>query len=139
MIKYSELQIGDYVLVGGKPRQVQAVTKKKIGFHIDKQNDKRLYYARLKELEPIAITKELLAANNFVENLCYWDYHIDEHLTFQYYFHEHRVEKYWYGRDEWQNNKWFREVSFMAQCWYLHELQHACKMSGVNIDWKVKI
>ena len=55
MIKAHDLQLGDYVLIQGKPRQVEAITKRKIGYHVDKQKDNRLYYARLCEVEPIEI------------------------------------------------------------------------------------
>lgn len=53
MIRYNEIMIGDYVLVKGTPRKVEAITKKKIGYHINPQTDNRMYYARLHEIEPI--------------------------------------------------------------------------------------
>lgn len=53
MIKATELQIGDYVLIDGKPRRVESITKKKVGYHINPQTDKRLYYARLYDVEPL--------------------------------------------------------------------------------------
>lgn len=56
MIKATELQIGDYVLVSGTPRRVESITKKKIGYHINPQTDKRLYYARLHDVEPVEVT-----------------------------------------------------------------------------------
>lgn len=55
MIKATELQIGDYVLVAGTPRRVESITKKKIGYHINPQTDKRLHYARLHDVEPLPI------------------------------------------------------------------------------------
>lgn len=135
-MKASELQIGDYVLVEGKPRRVEAITKKKIGYHTD--NKYRLHYAKLHQIEPIEITKELLAESGFVENACYWDYRIDEHNRLTYYFHEHRVQRYWYGKDEWEKNSYIRDVAFMSQCWYLHQLQQACRMCNVEIDWNIR-
>lgn len=59
MVRYSDLMLGDYVLVNGIPRKVEAITKKKIGYYTRPQ-EKRLYYARLRELEPIEVTRELL-------------------------------------------------------------------------------
>lgn len=53
MIKATELMIGDYVLVSGTPRRVESITKNKISYHINPQTDKRLYYARLRDIEPI--------------------------------------------------------------------------------------
>lgn len=55
MIKSTELMIGDWVLVSGTPRKVESITKKKIGYHINPQTDKRLHYARLHDVEPIEI------------------------------------------------------------------------------------
>lgn len=54
MIRYENHQIGDWVLVDGTPRKVEAITKKKIGYH-RKENEPRLYYARLRDVEPIEI------------------------------------------------------------------------------------
>ena len=48
--------LGDYVLVSGTPRKVEMITKKKIGYHINPQEN-RLYYARLKDVEPIEVTE----------------------------------------------------------------------------------
>lgn len=60
MINANELMLGDYVLVSGIPRKVEAITKKKIGYHINTQKDNRLYYARLRDIEPIKITHQIL-------------------------------------------------------------------------------
>lgn len=57
MIRADQLQIGDYVLVSGTPRKVESITKNKIGYHINPQTDKRLYYARLHDVEPIEVRK----------------------------------------------------------------------------------
>ena len=63
MIRADELMIGDWVSVEGTPRRVESITKKKIGYHIHKQNDKRLYYAKLCKVEPIDLTNALLKKN----------------------------------------------------------------------------
>lgn len=61
-----ELMIGDFVLIDGTPRKVEAITKKKIGYH-RKENEPRLYYARLHDVEPIDITEELLVKSGWGE------------------------------------------------------------------------
>ena len=66
MIKATELQIGDFVLIDGTPRKVEAITKKKIGYH-RKEKEPRLYYARLRDVEPIEITEEVLVKSGFGE------------------------------------------------------------------------
>lgn len=64
MIRADQLQIGDFVLVDGKPRRVESITKKKIGYHIN-EDKKRLHYARLHDVEPIKITEDLLRKMGF--------------------------------------------------------------------------
>lgn len=63
MIKYSELMIGDCVLVDGTPRKVEAITKKKIGYH-RKENEPRLYYAMLRDVESIPQQGSLVRKQN---------------------------------------------------------------------------
>lgn len=135
MIRGEELCIGDFVLIQGKVRKVESITKKKIGYHVTPTDS--LHYARLCEVSPIPITKEILKSSGFVENLCYWDYHIDENTKFQYYFHEHRLERQWYGRDEWENHRWLREVTMKLNCYDLHELQQVFRKYGVGIKIKL--
>lgn len=67
MIRYEELQIGDFVLVNGTPRRVEAITKRKIGYHLNPKEDNRLYYARLRDVEPIWLSEEFLERNGCVE------------------------------------------------------------------------
>lgn len=64
MIKATELQIGDFVLIDGTPRKVEAITKKKIGYH-RKEKEPRLYYARLHDVEPIEINDYVMRISGF--------------------------------------------------------------------------
>ena len=66
MIKATELQISDFVLVDGTPRKVEAITKKKIGYH-RKEKEPRLNYARLREVEPIPLDEELVLKLGFTK------------------------------------------------------------------------
>lgn len=75
-----EIMIGDYVLVSGTPRRVESITKKKIGYHINPQTDKRLHYARLHDVEPILITSDFMhknfvhVANGLDDSVIYTDF-----------------------------------------------------------------
>lgn len=133
MIRGEELQLGDYVLIEGKPRQVESITKKKVGYHIDKQNDKRLYYARLREIEPIWVTHSLLMKvfepgidpNHFV--LQEFTYNISLSLRREGVCRV-KIEEAIFDED----------VYF--DCWVedkLHLLQNVLKVFGIKIDWKV--
>lgn len=53
MIRADQLMIGDWVEVDGEPRQVCAITKKKIGYHITPTD--RLHYAKLHDVNPLKI------------------------------------------------------------------------------------
>ena len=89
MIRANELMIGDYVLIKGVPRQVESITKKKVGYHIDKQKDNRLYYARLCEIEPIKIGSatynppfKRIVVNGDIELDCNaWDVRLEIEVT----------------------------------------------------------
>ena len=54
MVNYTELMIGDWIEIDGIPRQVQTITKKKVGYHI-KPNECYMHYARLSECEYLPI------------------------------------------------------------------------------------
>lgn len=80
MIKATELQIGNFVLVDGKPCRVESITRKKIGYHLYPQTDKGLYYARLHDVEPILITRDFMdknfvhVANGLDDSIIYTDF-----------------------------------------------------------------
>lgn len=59
--------IGDFVLIDGTPRKVEAITKKKIGYHRE-ENEPRLYYARLHDVEPIEIKSMAFRDSGFIIN-----------------------------------------------------------------------
>ena len=56
MIKAEDLFIGAWVSVGGKPVEVRMVSRKKIGYYRDCDKS-RLVYARLADVEPLAVEK----------------------------------------------------------------------------------
>lgn len=66
-MKANELQIGDLVFVGGIPRKVCSITRKKIGYHREEYAS-RLFYARMYEVFPIHLTTEILEKNGWVFN-----------------------------------------------------------------------
>ena len=144
MIKSTELMIGDYVLVDGKPRRVESITKKKIGYHINPQTDKRLYYARLHDVEPIELTEDLLWKIGFwkepknekifscadsIDDIYAWDAgHIMGKLP------KIRISshiKYVVGEGNVTIDQLVSNSSCYVYAKYLHELQHAfgcCKI-----------
>ena len=149
MICYSELMIGDYVLVNGTPRKVEMITKNKIGYHINPQEN-RLYYARLSDVEPIEITEEILRNLGFTEtekkadeNTAVFDgwylisgiLPLNEKTTYVY-ISVHlwelgvliKVDAYFDG---------YVRKAHLPKAPYLHQLQQACRICGIEKDWKL--
>ncbi len=85
----------------------------------------------LKDLRPIPLTPEILEKNGFVGE-GYQLLILDKDDWMEYYHHEHRLRRYWEGIDEWENHSKVRDIVFMCHCYYVHELQHALRMCGVE-------
>lgn len=124
--------IGDWVSVEGIPRQVEAITKKKIGYHKDKQKDGRLYYVRLCEVEPIKLTNALLEKN------------FEQGATPNHFQHQVGVYDivlnvqrlgYCFLRVD---DSIFGDTPSMDVCIEdsLHILQNALRTCDIEIDWK---
>lgn len=89
------------------------------------------HWANLKDIEPIPLTPEILEKNGFVGE-GYQILTLDDGHWLEYYHHEHRLTRYWEGIDEWQDHSKVRDVVFRCHCYYVHELQHALKLCGIN-------
>ena len=138
MIKATELQIGDWVLVDGTPRKVEAITKKKIGYH-RKENEPRLYYARLRDVEPIEITEEIITKMGFdiEQNLNGWYQARMRTTGFSVYFCVIRTI-YW----DWEKTLEISSIPLhepylRKNIAYIHELQHCFRLCGVNFEVKL--
>ena len=142
MIRGYQLMIGDWVLVDGTPRKVEAITKKKIGYH-RKENEPRLYYARLRDVEPISIDEELVLKIGFTKRDASDlkdDYYI--HAIYDIRIGEEPFLNNEYGLTEFEEGGYF---TFAANnCYwttmpiiYLHTLQHCFRLCGVNFDVKL--
>lgn len=134
MIKATELQIGDFVLVDGTPRKVEAITKKKIGYH-RKENEPRLYYARLHDVEPIEINDYVLRISGFC---------LDETEKGVYaYFNNDKVgiEVFLFKNANKDpqviiTNKGTHSY-YVGDIRYVHEFQHLFRPCGVNLEVKL--
>ncbi len=149
MIKATEIQIGDFVIVDGTPRKVEEITKKKIGYH-RKENEPRLYYARLRDVEPIELTEALLCKIGFwkepknekifscaesIDEVYAWDasyimgtppkIRISSHIKFDV------------GEDNVTIDQLVSTASCFVHAKYLHELQHAFKLCGIYFEVKL--
>lgn len=142
MIYGYQLMIGDWVLVDGTPRKVEAITKKKIGYH-RKENEPRLYYARIHDVELIPLDEELVLKLGFTKRDASDlndDYYI--HAMYDIRIGEEPFLNNEYGLTEFEEGGYF---TFAANnCYwttmpiiYLHTLQHCFRLCGVNFDVKL--
>ena len=146
MIRADQLQIGDYVLVSGTPRRVESITKKKIGYHINPQTDKRLYYARLHDVELIKITEDMLEQNGFGTKGMTTIYFLEGELPDDFIWNITLDLRYgvvnailWkriQPKDSTYDDFVTQRKVFVKSL-YLHQLQQACRMCGIKIDWKL--
>ena len=146
MIRADQLQIGDYVLVSGTPRRVESITKKKIGYHINPQTDKRLYYARLHDVGPIEITEEMLEQNGFGTKGMTTIYFLKGELPDDFIWNitldlRYRVVdvilwKRIPPKDSTYDDLVTQRKVFVKSL-YIHQLQQACIMCGIKIDWQL--
>ena len=142
MIRGYQLMIGDWVLVDGTPRKVEAITKKKIGYH-RKENEPRLYYSMLRDVEPIPLDEALVLKLGFTKRDAsdlMDDYSI--HAMYDIRIGEEPFLNNEYGLTEFEEGGYF---TFAANnCYwttmpiiYLHTLQHCFRLCGVNFDVKL--
>ena len=142
MIRGYQLMIGDWVLIEGTPRKVEAITKKKIGYH-RKENETRLYYARLHDVEPIPLDEALVLKLGFTKRDASDlkdDYYI--HAIYDIRIGEEPFLNNEYGLTEFEEGGYF---TFAANnCYwttmpiiYLHTLQHCFRLCGVNFELKL--
>lgn len=115
------LMIGDWVMLNGHPHQVQELLVDSVTL----QCWPYLY----ENIKPIPLTPEILEENGFA-GVGFAILKLDENSLLQYYYHEHRLKKYWFGIDERQNDASVTDVIFQCKCYYVHELQHALRLCG---------
>lgn len=86
-MKANELRIGNLVKVKGEIVKVEQITKKKIGYHKEPRENV-MHYARLCEVEPIDISKDVLRKIKLDFNKKCNDYYFykDGRLVFGCYF-----------------------------------------------------
>ena len=74
-MRAEDLSVGCCVLVNGVLRHVEAITKKKIGYHT-KPCQSRMFYERLRNVKPVPISESISSAFNVVaagKAFMFWD------------------------------------------------------------------
>lgn len=105
-------------------------TDVKVKWH-DEDGCEEMPHVNTVDLSPIPITSEILEKNEFI-GMPYAVLKIDDDSWLEYYYHEHRLIKWWSGIDEWENHSKVKDITFQCHCIYVHELQHALRMCGIK-------
>lgn len=121
-MKANELMIGDWVLCDGKAYRVA-----EIGGIVCIDNERELF-AEPDQLQPIPLTPEILEKNGFesdnnVFGLC--DYKLSES-----YILENRGDRFSFVK----RIPNYRSTFHMTDISYVHELQHALRLCGIEKD-----
>lgn len=132
-MKATELMIGDLVKIKGHLDydKVQEIARdENMQWYISFACSATLF--RAYEFEPIPLTPEILEKNGWL-NDPYSRLSLQDGKWLEFYWYEHRLQKYWEGTDEWQNHTKQLELVFKAgSIFYVHELQHALRLCGLN-------
>lgn len=66
-MRTDRFMLGDWVLINGVPRRIESITKKKVGYHTC-ENECRMHYARIHEVEPIPLNPQTIKKFGFIEH-----------------------------------------------------------------------
>ena len=119
-MKVEELMIGDWVNAFDVPKQIE-------GIRTFKNGDEIVYYDWdngnfITSVTPIPLTKEILEKNGFKKHR-YYGYFIEQSNSGYYiYFDNNYLSIHQSGYD----------IIEFAWCEYVHELQHALKLCGIE-------
>lgn len=134
-MRVCELMVGDLVLHNGKVIRVDAVHKRKIGYH--KTKDK-LTWLFCGQFQPIFLTPSILEKNGFELNKAVEDYYciydgIDERVSLC------NDKEYMNSDNEWDVHIDSEDYSTIASCelTYVHELQHLLKLCNIDFEFTV--
>lgn len=136
-LKISDLSVGDWVKCGKWSGRIQRIAMhdgETVEVIIEADLGRLYMYKRVDEIDPIPITAEILGKNGWSTDGMYAIMRIDEHLHLEYYYHEHRLRKYYCGKDEWQNHAKVTDITFAVHCYSVHQLQHALRLAGVDTE-----
>ncbi len=134
-LKISDLSVGDWVRYKGKECAIASIYMAAEGYpHEVALTYQSICYgwAYIDHLESVPITAEILEKNGWSSDGMYATLRIDEQRHLEYYYHEHRLRKYYCGVDEWQNHAKVTDITFAAHCYSVHQLQQALRLAGVD-------
>ena len=121
-MKATDLMISDYLSYKGQIIKIVSITKKKVGYHT-KANECRMHYARLCDCKPIPITPEILEKNGWKSmNNGSGDFILTKPMA----GNSATITKTINGYE--MSHGAFNGLGVH----YVHQLQHALKLSGIE-------
>jgi hypothetical protein len=135
-LKISDLSVGDWVRCrdrNGRIEGLEAIrSDERVRVAVESYLGTMFLFVGIEDIEPIPITAEILEKNGWSTDGMYAFLRIDEHRHLEYYYHEHRLRKYYCGVDEWQNHAKVSDITFAVHCYNVHQLQHALRLAGID-------
>lgn len=128
-LKVTDLMVGDWLMSFGAPHKVVGIRTDMFEPHIRTDMSDTWYEEGIENLlEPIPLTPEILEKNGFKTEF-YNDYKIYELNNF-------KVCKnccdYFEVCDLWDDSDWGWRIINFCPCAYVHQLQHALKLCGID-------
>ena len=125
--------IGNIVEIGGEPRQLRQIARRKVGYCPLGSPNRR--YAHVSEIKPIPITEELLLRNGFKNFDKKWFElrGVKKCTDMFFYYDEQHLPEHW--------RLLIKNEEVMDLCTayisHFHQLQNLCNIAGVEMEWKV--
>jgi hypothetical protein len=135
-LKISDLSVGDWVICNGFKATIAGYNVESGSIQVLTKQKNKMWFG-LDDIEPIPITAEILEKNGWSTDGMYARLRITEYSHLEYYYHEHRLRKYYCGVDEWQNHAKVNDITFAVHCYSVHQLQRA--LSLANIDKEITL
>ncbi len=142
-MKAKDLQVGDIVMIDNHPRKIEQLTKRKVGYHL-KPNEPRMHYERLHHVSPVIITADFLQQNGFMKHFSRETFH-DEYVRLgkdRERFNDEIVTVcLWDIGTLIKVNHQFKgyvKNIHTPMCPYIHQLQRACAIGEIEIDWNIE-
>ena len=140
LLKISDLSVGDWVMVNGRPRKISVLAEVwngsnevLVGYvvHVNSNGYNLVFYKPIEHVKPVPITAEILEKNGFTRG---------QRGDF---FHYHRLDKNRTLYIHASTNGWRVEVTYdaagilrtthlMHDMNGVHDLQHALRLAGVD-------
>lgn len=132
-MRATELMIGNIVEIGGEPRQLRQIARRKVGYCPLGSPNRR--YAHVSEIKPIPITEKLLLRNGFknFDKKCFELRGVKKCTDMFLYYDEQHLPEHW--------RLLIKNEEVMDLCTayisHLHQLQNLLNIMDIKLDFVV--